>query len=531
MHDSKNKKCILFCRVSSRDQEITGYSLDSQKKLLTDYAKKQGFKISKTFSITETASKCTERKTYNEALKYVEKENVDCMVCEKIDRLTRNPKDAGVISDLVMGSNNREVHFVKENFILSKDTKSHDCFIWDMKVAVAHFYTNNLSEEVNKGTVEKAEQGWFPSKSPLGYVTTGEKGHKTHIIDNEKAPLVKKMFELYSSGLYTLAQLTKKINKMGLRNSGGGKVTKSRVHVYLQDLFYVGEFIWKEKKYSGKHEPLISKDLYNKVQEKLGRPTQDCGQYKKHLPVFKTMIRCEECGGTVAWTIQKGHWYGHCNHFKKCNQKKYIRQEKVEEQIFEQIKNIAPKNEKVLEWLNRAIKSTHKDSKEDIVGRRTSLNKQFEILDKRLEAMYLDKLDKKISTDFYKKKSGEFTKDKENILDELSKLEKENTAYYEAGYAIHVLASKAEQIYYSQKATAEDKRLLLSYIFSNHTLNSGKIASNYAPAFEFLAKWMPMVNKNFEPMKISLNNRKAETSASACSVWLRGRDSNPRPID
>ena len=203
-----NQKSVIICRVSSKEQEDTGYSLDAQEKLLQEYADKNNFKvIAKPYRITESASGKVARKKFLEILQFIKKNNINLILCEKIDRLTRNLKDAAIVSDWVHEDKGHEVHFVKENFIVSQNTKAHENLVWDMKVAVARFYTNNLSEEVHKGQKEKIAQGWLPTKPPTGYKTIGEKGHKIHVIDNETAPHLKKMFELYATGNYSIQKL------------------------------------------------------------------------------------------------------------------------------------------------------------------------------------------------------------------------------------------------------------------------------------------------------------------------------------
>ena len=170
---------MLYCRVSSREQEETGYSLDAQEKLLEEYAAKQGFVVVKRYKVTESASKWQLRKTLDEMLEYTKKENVKIILGEKIDRLTRSLKDAAIIDDWVHTSEDaREVHFVKEHFIVSKETRAHDNFVWDMKVAVARFYTNNLSEEVRKGQKEKIAQGWLQQSRRLDIKQLAIKGIK-----------------------------------------------------------------------------------------------------------------------------------------------------------------------------------------------------------------------------------------------------------------------------------------------------------------------------------------------------------------
>jgi len=148
-------KSIIFARVSSREQEETGYSLDAQEKLLQDYASKNIMKVIKAYKITEISSGKQIRTMFHEMLNYATKHKVSVILCEKIDRLTRNPKDAAIINDWIMNDKERSVHFVKESFIVSQNTRAHENLVWDMKVAIARFYTNNLSEEVKKGKKKK----------------------------------------------------------------------------------------------------------------------------------------------------------------------------------------------------------------------------------------------------------------------------------------------------------------------------------------------------------------------------------------
>ena len=261
-------KAVSFCRVSSKEQEVTGYSLDAQEKLHQEYAKDK-FIIVKVFRISESASGRQVRKTFHEMLDYATKHKIPVILCEKIDRLTRNLKDASIVDDWVKGDLKREVHFVKEAFVLNQNTQAHENLVWDMKVAIARFYTNNLSEEVKKGHKEKAAQGWLPTKPPIGYMTIGEKGHKIHVIDEKNAEIVRMMFELYATGDYSLSELLRKIDKAGLRTPYGKRLSRTRFHQCLSDPFYYGKFRWNSKLHEGSHEPLISKPLFDAVQQKL----------------------------------------------------------------------------------------------------------------------------------------------------------------------------------------------------------------------------------------------------------------------
>lgn len=515
-------KTILFCRVSSKEQEETGYSLDAQEKLLTDYSIKQGFNVVKVFKISESASGKQIRKLFNEMLQYVLKHDIKIICVEKIDRLTRNLKDAAAVSDWIQEDERRQVHFVKENFIAGKNTRAHENLVWDMKVSISRFYTNNLSEEVRKGQKEKIAQGWLPTKPPLGYKTVGEKGKKIHVIDDEKAPFIRKMFEQYSTGNYSINALVALMHKEGLRNRENKQVGKSRMCDLLSDPFYIGKLRWKAEIYPGKHEPLISADLFNTVQGRLNRKLVNDLQFKKHNPVFKAKICCQECGGLITWETQKGHWYGHCSSYRKCSRKKYWRQERVEKALFPLFDKVAPKSRRILSILERAIKETHADEVDYYQASLTEIKRTLELNQRRLDAIYVDKIDGKITAEFYEKKFREYTKTVEEAEDALKRLNKGNADYYRAGYAIHELASRATDIYNSPKATVEEKRLLLSKIFSNLSINDEVLKPNYTLAFEFLSKWVPKLNEIFEPQENGSVKALTDEMMLAHPVLLRG---------
>lgn len=521
MSNINSAKCVIYCRVSSREQEETGYSLSSQNKTLEEYSIKKEFGVAKTFSISESASGKKQRQIFDEMMSYVKKNNIKIIVCEKADRFTRNFKDAVALDEWLGEDEERQLHLVKNNLILHKNSRSQEKLTWGINVILAKNFIDNLSEEVKKGQKEKLAQGWLPYKSPLGYKTIGEEGHKTHIIDEAKAPLLKKAFELYSTGNYSGSKILEIITNDGLRNTRGNKISLSRLYVILGDPFYCGKIRWMDKIYEGRQEPLVSNEIFDEVQKKLKRGLSS-PQYKKHFPIFKALIKCEGCGGTVTWETQKGHWYGHCNHYKSCPEKKSIKQEAVEEALFPYFDKVVPKNQKVLEWLEKALKESHTEEINYTATKRDALNQAFDMAQKRLDAIYEDKIDGVISKDDYTQRFNKYTADKENILSELSKLNSDNTKYYEAGYAIHELANKAAQIYQSPKATVEDKRLLLSYIFSNCELEDGKIKANYTLAFEFLAHWVPKLNNTFEPIKITSNITKNHLEKPKMILWQAG---------
>src|SRR6185437_2974924 len=194
------KPAVIYARVSSKDQEREGYSIPAQLKLLREYARTHEFEIAHEFIDVETA-KTAGRKQFGGMVRYF-RENPSCRIAivEKTDRLYRNFRDCVTLEDLEV-----EIHLPKEGQIISKDSKSQAKLVHGIQVVIARNYIENLREEVKKGMREKAEQGVYPSRPPLGYCNN--KLLRTIEVDPDNAPIAQRMFELYATGSYSLATL------------------------------------------------------------------------------------------------------------------------------------------------------------------------------------------------------------------------------------------------------------------------------------------------------------------------------------
>ena len=526
-------KSVLFARVSSREQEETGYSLPSQEKLLEEYTQRKDFSITKKFSISESASGKSQRTIFREMMDYVKKNKIKVIVCEKVDRLTRNFKDAVCVNEWINEDPERQVHFVKENCILTKDSKSNEKFIWNIKVSVAQYYIDNLSEEVKKGQKEKISQGWLPTKPPLGYQTVGEKGHKIHILDKRTAPFLKKAFELYATCTYSLHQLSKVMSEEGALSSLGNKITKSRWAELFSDPFYIGKIRWKGEIYNGRQEPLISKDLFQLVQDVL--KSKATPKYRKHFFLFKGLIKCPNCDGRITWEQKKGHEYGHCNYYKFCQKRTYVRQEKVEEQILSYLDQITIENPRLVEWVQKALKESHQDEIAYHQTTQTEINHRSEQIQKRLDMLYDDKLDGKITLEFYETKFKQYSEQKEEILNSLQSHSEAQSKYFELGVNVLEISKGAKELYL--KNTIEKRRSLLSLVFSSLKLNEEKLEIQYTKPFEIIFQRNKEIKSSKIPQTLEMPveilepaflEQKRAFQPKFASV-LRGQDSNLQP--
>ncbi len=144
MSITKLIKAVIYCRVSSKEQEETGYSLPAQEKFLRDYAEKNGFRVVKVFAVSESASGKIRRKIFNEMIDYIRKNNISIIIVETTDRLTRNFADVPIIDKWILENKNNQIHLAKEGCILNTSSKSHEWFMWRVKVATAEYYVRLL---------------------------------------------------------------------------------------------------------------------------------------------------------------------------------------------------------------------------------------------------------------------------------------------------------------------------------------------------------------------------------------------------
>ena len=531
-------KTVIYARVSTKEQEESGYSLPAQTKLLNEYAERKGLKLTKRFEVSESASGKTSRKVFAEMIEYCAKKNVRNIVVEKTDRITRNLREAVMINDWMNGDPDRYVHLVKENIVLSKDSKSNEKFIWNIKVSVAQYYTDNLSEEVKKGQKEKIAQGWIPTAPPIGYRSIGEKGSRKHVLDEAVAPLVRDVFEQYATGEFSTQKLSDYSYKQGLLSRNKKQLSKSRISDLLRNPYYYGKFYWNDVLYDGNQEPIINEELFDLVQGILTGRTAPNMQKSNHL--FRGLMKCIECGGTITWETHKGHTYGHCNHYKGCGQKIWHKENAVEEKLIERFDELIVKSPRLAGWIREALKEHHQDEITKREATTAQLNQQLTLLSTRLDKIYDDKLDGGINQERYDRKFKQYSQEEKEITKTLKRHLESGLKYFELGALIFELSQEAKNLYLS-KEDPDDRRTLLNIVFDSIILSDKGVEFHYSPAFELLSQAVRESNAGglddlmvddsvtFEPSYFAFIKRKTGTIMPVCSTWRSGRDLNPRP--
>ena len=331
------REAVLYSRVSSRDQERGGFSIPAQQKLLRGYARDNSISVVAEFTDVETAGRAG-RTDFGAMLRFLERQPLcKAILVEKTDRLYRNLRDWVTLDDL-----GAEVHLVKEGVVLSEESVSSEKFVHGIKVLVAKNFLDNLSEETRKGMLEKARQGLWPSRAPVGYLNASRDDAKRIILpDPELGPIVAEVFGWYASGRFGLTELTARAEEAGLVYRQSRKpMLRAQVHLMLRNPIYMGDFDWLSVRYKGTHEPLVSRKTWDRVQEVLtGRAPwrRKRKERKRRQFTFSGLIRCGTCADEglnfllVAEIKKERYIYYRCEECKRRRRARYIREEKIVE--------------------------------------------------------------------------------------------------------------------------------------------------------------------------------------------------------
>jgi DNA invertase Pin-like site-specific DNA recombinase len=293
-----------YIRVSTAKQGEQGVSLQEQRAAIEQYATRQGIQISRWFEERETAAK-RGRPVFDRMMALLRQQKAVGVIIHKIDRSARNLRDWSDLGEMMDGG--IQVHFANEALDLNSRGGRLSA---DIQAVVAADFIRNLREEARKGMRGRFKQGFYPLPAPIGYLDRG--GGQPKSIDPIQGPLVKRMFELYTSGLYGQRQLQDIMHELGLRTKRGQRVKKSTFAGMLSNPFYYGLMRLKatNEVFEGRHDPLISQSLFRAARAvALQRLSK---KVVKHDLSFRRSIRCGTCGYNLIGEISKGIVYYRC---------------------------------------------------------------------------------------------------------------------------------------------------------------------------------------------------------------------------
>ena len=377
--------------------------MPAQQELLRSYAAPLEIRIAQEFGDAETA-KTTGRPGFAAMVCYL-RQHLQCrmLLVEKTDRLYRNFKDYLTIDELGV-----DIHLVKENVILTQDSRSSEKFMHGIKVLMAKNYIDNLREEVRKGLHTKAAQGLYPSFAPLGYLNVlGSDGKRVIVPDPVLGPMIQSLFTWFASGEYSLKALATKAFEAGFRfRNRGNKVPTSTLHRILRKRIYTGEFDYAGATYQGSHEPLVTREIWERVQEVLSGRHEKKHRQVTHDFAYSGLVHCGHCGCSLVGEMKKARYvYYHCTGYRGKCAEPYTREADLEQQFAEGLRELVIPSP-ILDWLQEEFVAG--DLSERAANEQALRRDQAELdrLQNRLDVLYDDRLDGRIDASTYDRKAA-----------------------------------------------------------------------------------------------------------------------------
>jgi DNA invertase Pin-like site-specific DNA recombinase len=299
-------------------------------------AHRDGIRVVDVIRESHSAKESGQRPVYKELLQRIREKEFAGILTWAPDRLSRNAGDLGELVDLMDQGLLEEIRTHGQVFHNSPNEK----FLLMILCSQAKLENDNRGINAKRGMKNKCDMGWRPGVAPPGYLN--DKIGNTIVVDPEKATIIREMFSKVAKQGYSGRDVYEWINNdAGWQGKNGHKMALSNVYITLKNTFYYGEFEYGGVMYQGKHEPLITKELFNEAQERIA--TTQKGRHGQHCFHFTRMIICGECGAGITAEekfrrLQNGdikrHIYYHCTDGKRkrCKQH-YIREADLLEQF------------------------------------------------------------------------------------------------------------------------------------------------------------------------------------------------------
>lgn len=291
-------KYCLYARKSTESDERQAMSIGSQIKEMTALAEREGLSIVEVKQESFSAKQSGFRPVFNEVLHGIRNGEFNAILTWAPDRLARNAGDLGSLVDLMDMDRLQHIRTFGQTFSNTPNEK----FLLMILGSQAKLENDNRSINVKRGIRAKCEMGWRPGPAPIGYINRSFAGVKEMVLDEERAPIIKEMFE--RSGLQGQSgrKIKSWLDSSGFTTKAGKQLSLSQIYRVLTNPFYYGYFKYPEDGplYKGLHTPIITKELYENVRARINDivPKDKTAWGTKKFP-FKHLFYCGSCGSRL----------------------------------------------------------------------------------------------------------------------------------------------------------------------------------------------------------------------------------------
>jgi len=287
----------LYARKSTESDERQALSIDSQVKEMMAIAERDDLNVVAVKRESHSAKDSGTRPVFNEITQDLRDGKYQGLVTWSTDRLSRCGGDLGILIDLIDQKKLAEIRTSNQVFTNTPNDK----FLLMILGSQAKLENDNRAINVVRGMKARCEMGVRPCMPPLGYLNDPHhpKGMKRITLDPERAPQIKKMFEMSSKGI-SGRKILDWAETVGFTTRSGQPLTITVLYRTLKNPYFYGKFEWPRKSgnwYEADHESIVTKELFDKVQKNLGRVPK--GRRNTKPFNYSGTLKCGECGSSI----------------------------------------------------------------------------------------------------------------------------------------------------------------------------------------------------------------------------------------
>lgn len=517
---------LMYCRKSSEAEDRQAESIPDQLNTLNKLAKSKNIAVLKEFKESHSA-KAPGRPLFDEMVSLLEsREDIKGLLCWKLNRLFRNPKDEGLIRWFLQSGRILEI-ITPNKVYLEADSD----FQMAVEGAQSQRFITDLRQDTKRGIDSKLQKGNFPGLAPIGYRNNTQKkqGEKDISPSPIYFKLMRKVFELAMTGNFSIQALVGKSEELGVVNWRGKAISKSQMHEILRNPFYTGKFLYAGNLYQGTHQPMLSEEEFDLLQDIITGKSHP--RKVKHNFTYASLIQCGECGMMICEekhikVYKSGKTqdfiYDRCtkkNKNIKCSQP-YIRSSELEKQIIEFLGSLEL-SLKFASWAMASLNKANKSQQDVREARYKALKASYEAVLGRIDNLLDLKLSplnngKNILSDeeFAEKKQA-LMEEKIRLHDELSKVDQHVEEWTELAAKTFDFTVNIQERF--RNGSVDDKRTILRAIGSNLILKDKRLYIKPRTPFLLIREVSKKINENnwLEPV------RKADTALLSEGLFVQ----------
>src|SRR3989344_6040253 len=479
-------KYIRYSRKSSEAKEKQALSIQDQISECEKEVRRSNLKVVFKLQESRSAFKPHNRPEFDKMIDLIKSGKANGILTWKPDRLCRNPEEGGIIMQLLQDGVIKEIRTPLGDIY----TSDSDHLVLHMQFGMSNQYSRNLSQNVKRGLVHKCERGEYPRPAPIGYESYGDTGQRK-MKPHPESFLIVKAFEMASSGGMSLNQILIKVTDLGLRTKKGKKLSKSHLHNILKSPTYYGYFYHNGELFEGEYEPLITKQLYDDVQEALQRRSKPKVKVWEHT--YNGLIECGDCGCQITTTVKTKYYkrtdrtaiytYHNCTHRRDNCSQKAITGKKLKELLLDNFGKISISQE---DWQlgMDLFKAKHQEVSSKLSKRLRYLQNQFTAKRNEISKLIKMRTNEELTKEEFLEQKAELLKEKKGFKDKLKDNDNSADVWLElcTKYINNAFSARERM----EKGTPEEKRDLILDLGKNLTLKDGKLDFRFKEPYDVL---------------------------------------------